>query len=201
VNAMSRPRYSIGTLLLMVLFAGVAFAPLKSPSELWASALFTLAVAFLLVAVLLAVHRRVRARAYWLGFALFGWVYLILNLVPESAPRLATTGLLDALFARVHEHGHDGRIIWLAYSPQGDRLIPRGGGPTTTQLWETTTGKPLNVTSVKPEGFRLVGHSLITLLIACVGGWVSRRLHEAQDRKPSGSPEGGDSRATCCGPA
>ena len=71
---MSRPYFSLGTLLQMVLSAGVAFAALKSPSELWASALFTTAVAFLLVAVLMAVHRRDRARAYWLGFALFAWL-------------------------------------------------------------------------------------------------------------------------------
>ena len=123
---MSRPRFSLGTLLLMVLFAGVAFAALKSPSDTWASALFTAAVAVLLVAVLLAVHRRDRGRAYWLGFALFGWVYFILSLVPETAPRLATTGLLDALFARVH--GHTGEVVSVDFLRQGRRLGQRGAG-------------------------------------------------------------------------
>ena len=132
VTAMSRPRFSLGTLLLMVLSAGVAFAALKSPSELWASALFTPAVAVLLVAVLLAVHRRDRARAYWLGFALFGWVYLILSLVPETAPRLATTGLLDALFARVHGMGTPGGSSRSPSRPRGVAWSSQGGGFTTS---------------------------------------------------------------------
>ena len=164
---MSRPHFSLGTLLLMVLSAGVAFAALKSPSELWASALFTTAVAVLLVAVLWAVHRRDRSRAYWLGFALFGWVYLILSLVPETAPRLATTGLLDALFARVHGHGHAGRVISVAFSPQGDRLVTQGGGFTTRPGLGRLDGQAAEfVASADPEGFRRVGHSLLALLIA-----------------------------------
>jgi len=182
---MSRPHFSLGTLLLAVLSAGVAFAALKSPSDTWASALFTLAVAVLLVATLGAVHRRERGRAYWLGFALFGWVYLILSLVPEPAPRLATTGLLDALFARVHGHGHAEQVFSLAFSPQGNRLVSQGVGFTSVRVWDASTGRPLSPASADPEGFRRVGHSLLTLLIALVGGWVSRYLHGARNRQPS----------------
>lgn len=208
---MSRLHFSLGTLLLAVLSAGVAFAALRSPSDTWASALFTLAVALLLVATLRAVHRRDHIRAYWLGFALFGWAYLILSLVPETTPRLATTGLLDALFARVH--GHTGEVVSADFLRQGRRLSQRGGGLksvpsvafsdgkrlvtlgggfTSVRVWDVSTGRPLSVASADPEGFRQVGHSLLALLIACVGGRVSLHLHEARDRQPSEPPEGGD---------
>ncbi len=220
VIAMSRPHFSLGTLLLAVLFAGVAFAALKSPSETWASALFTLAVAVLLVATLGAVHRRERGRAYWLGFALFGWVYLILSVVPETAHRLATTGLLDALFDRVH--GRSGRVVSVDFSRQGRRLGQRGGGLnsvhsvafspdgshvatqgvgfTNVRVWDVSTGKPLSVASADPEGFRQVGHSLLALLIALVGGRVSLHLHESRERRPSEPPDGDGSRAIGSGP-
>ena len=188
---MGRPRFSLGTLLLLVLSTGVAFAALKSPSNLWASALFTLAVAVLLVATLGAVHRHDRSRAYLLGFALFGWVYLILSLVPETTPRLSTTGLLDALFARVH--GHATGVTWLAYSPQGNRVVMQGAGLSTVRVWAASTGQPLSIVSTDPESFRRVGHSLLALLIACVGGRVSLHLHTARDRQPAGPPEGGGS--------
>ncbi len=207
---MSRPRFSLGTLLLAVLSAGVAFAALKSPSELWASALFTTAVAVLLVATLMAIHRRERGRAYWLGFALCGWVYLILSLVPETTPRLATTGLLDALFARVH--GHTGEVVSVdflrqgrrlgqrggglksvhsvAFSPDGRHLVTHGVGFTSVRVWDVSTGRPLSVASADPEGFRQVGHSLLALLIALVGGRVSLHLHETRDQQPSEPTEG-----------
>ncbi|MEJ7637741.1 MAG: hypothetical protein WKF75_07055 [Singulisphaera sp.] len=122
--AMSRPHFSLGTLLLAVLSAG-------SPSPPWGGighlggGLFTLAVAVLLVATLGAVHRRDHIRAYWLGFALFGWAYLTLNVVPGT-PRLATTRLLDALFARVH--GRPRRAGPLAFAPKGIAWSRKGPG-------------------------------------------------------------------------
>ena len=51
----------------------------------------------------------------------------------------------------------------------------------------------MSVASADPEGFRRVGHSLLSLLFALVGGWLSRHFHAARDWQPSGSHEGGGS--------
>ena len=70
---MRRFRFSIAGLLVVVLIIAVAVAALRSATDAWEGCVFGTALLALLTAVLLAVHRTDRRRAYWLGFALFGW--------------------------------------------------------------------------------------------------------------------------------
>ena len=55
----------------------------------------------LLISILLAVHRTESRRAFWLGFALFGWCYLALSLVPSIESRFLTTKALAYLDSKV----------------------------------------------------------------------------------------------------
>src|SRR5947209_17145593 len=118
-RTMRRSHVSIAHLLLVVLFCGVALAALRSPSTAWASALFTLATGALLVAPLGIIYRRGRRQAFCVGFALFGWGYFLLSLVPEARAQLGTTTLLGALHARLHAHGGRGSPVF--FSPDGKR--------------------------------------------------------------------------------
>ncbi len=63
-SAMRHPRFTIASLLGVVLSVAVAFAALREATDLWDSGVFTAALAALLVSLLLAVHRRDRKRAY-----------------------------------------------------------------------------------------------------------------------------------------
>src|SRR3954469_1750576 len=94
-------RFTIASLLGLVCFVAVAFAALRRADGLWDSALFTLTLGILLASVLLAVHRTDRRRAYWLGFALFGWTYLGASLIPPVEARLLTSTGLEYLEARL----------------------------------------------------------------------------------------------------
>jgi hypothetical protein len=76
---MSRPRASILGLIAAVVACGVAFAALRSGSDYWLSAFYTLTVALLLWAVLAARYRRGTSRAFWFGFAVFGWGMFLLG--------------------------------------------------------------------------------------------------------------------------
>jgi hypothetical protein len=92
---MRRFRFSIAGLLGVVLFIAVALAALRASTDAWDSGILGVALLSLLTATLLAVHRRDHQRAYWLGFALFGWAYLIASLVPPVESRLPTTQALS----------------------------------------------------------------------------------------------------------
>ena len=98
---MRRLRFNIASLLGVILVLGVGFAALRESNDLWESGVFTLTLAALLISILLAVHRTESRRAFWIGFALFGWIYLGLSLVPSIESRLITTKALAYLDSKV----------------------------------------------------------------------------------------------------
>ena len=98
---MRRFRFHIGSLLILVLLLGVGFAGLREANDLWDSGIFTLTLGFLLVAILFAIHHTESRRAFWIGFALFGWSYIGLASIPSVASRLITTKALSYLDSRI----------------------------------------------------------------------------------------------------
>jgi hypothetical protein len=98
---MRRFLFTIGGLLAVILFAAVSIAALREATDLWDRGGFTLTAGLLLGSVLLAAHRTGRRRAFWVGFALFGWAYLGVSLIPPVESRLLTTKGLAYLYAKV----------------------------------------------------------------------------------------------------
>jgi hypothetical protein len=90
-------RYNIASILGAIVFVGVGLAALREGDDLWDSGLFSLTLGLLLGALLLAVHRTEARRAFWIGFALFGWGYVSLALLPSTESRLITTKALACL--------------------------------------------------------------------------------------------------------
>jgi hypothetical protein len=193
-------RVSIAGLMAVVLLVAVGVAALRSASDLWAGALFTLALGVLAIAALGAVSLRGRQRASWAGFAALGWGYLLLAFGPwcDTAirPRLLTTKLLDILAA------------WKAPAPQGIAMsrAPQplrlswdvstfrpatGSDSSTILLDESMSVTPSNVVQWLPpvtpgpagpsrESSQDIGHALAALLVAFLGGraalfFVARR--------------------------
>ena len=81
-SPMKWPRISILGLIAAVVACGVAFAALRGGSGYWLSAFYTMTVAFLLGAVVLARYGRGTSRAFWFGFAVFGWGMFFLGANP-----------------------------------------------------------------------------------------------------------------------
>ena len=80
---MRLPLFTIRTLLGVILFIALVLAAFRASTDTWDSGVLGMDLLLLLTATLLAIHRTDGKRAYWLGFALFGWVYLVLSLVPS----------------------------------------------------------------------------------------------------------------------
>jgi hypothetical protein len=161
--------------MIVVLSIGVGFAALKGPSRLWASALFTVTLAVLLGASFGAVARRGLERMAWIGFAVFGWSYLILSfwLLPWlnpggdllRPPPLLAEQLLDDLHP------------YLGPAP------PPGSGPVidAVRLPQFKRLPSERVADWTP--FRQVGNSLGTILFAFIGALLGR-LFGARDDRP-----------------
>jgi hypothetical protein len=178
---MRLPRFSIASLLVLVLFVAIGFAGLRAATDAWDSGVLASTLLALLLALLLAVHRTGQARAYWVGFALFGWAYLIATLVPPIESRLPTTrGLayldsqvpgrqanlaLGSFFAVGSVPSQPSTVRTVTFAPDGTLLAP--GGPGSLRIWNATGTS---------ENFVRIGHSLAALLLAFAGGYLSRHL-------------------------
>jgi FG-GAP-like repeat len=201
---MRRFRFHLGTLVILVLLVGVGFAALRESNATWDSSVFSITLGVLLISILLAVHRLASRRAFWIGFALFGWIYLALTLMPSIESRLITTrGLayLDSKMPRsirtglgYFENDSDGDMdLFVATNPQTiPPYINKGNGTfedVTSAAGSNTAWfvKSLVGSSGTTEHFVRIGHSLLALIAAFLGGLLSRYFF-AKNREPvSGS--------------
>lgn len=74
---MVKGRFSIAGLMGVVVIAALGFAALRNASEVWAGVMMMVASGVLLLAVVGVFSRTGKDRAWWLGFSLFGWAYLL----------------------------------------------------------------------------------------------------------------------------
>jgi hypothetical protein len=98
-------RFSIAGLLGAAGLCAFGLACLLQASTPWAGATYSLTLGFLTVALVGVACRTGERRAFWVGFAICGWIYMMLatgpwirNLVGD---RLATTRLLDWAYPRL----------------------------------------------------------------------------------------------------
>ena len=77
-------RISMKGLVLVLLLAGLALGAMVTTSELYSAALFSLTLLVLCSALSMAVYVRGTRRAFWVGFAAAGWLYLVLMRGLES---------------------------------------------------------------------------------------------------------------------
>jgi WD40 repeat protein len=190
---MRRARFTIGSLLGLILFSAVSIAALRESTDLWESSLFSVSSMILLGSILLAVHRIGHRRAFWLGFALFGWVYLVASLVPPVESRLLTTKGLQYLDSQVRDRidnvawkyikrarlsGNANAIQAVAFSPDGRRLTAQSSAKGIMRVWDAATGRLLAGPSGTSENFLKVGHSILALVLAFLGGHLSRFLDQ-----------------------
>jgi hypothetical protein len=192
---MRRFRFSIASLLALVVFVAVGLAALQAASDVWDGCVFASTSLTLLIATLLAVHRRGRDRAFWIGFTLFGSAYLVASLVPNVEPRLPSTRGLAYLDSKLSK-----RVVGFTWSTVSTGGSTTGGnvpqtftfttsGSTlaanslpTARLW-SLAGSPPAGSSGSMENFVRIGHSLLALVMALAGGHLSRFLFEHGRRR------------------
>jgi hypothetical protein len=127
---------------------GLVLASLRFPSDAAAAAALLVTQATLAFAILAVVYRAGEARAFWLGFALFGWGYMALtweSWLGQSAarPEMLTSIALDHLGAWFHRTPGSQTALWPFTGPtsidQKNRLILAAlDGPISMSFNEET---------------------------------------------------------------
>jgi FG-GAP-like repeat len=206
---MRRFRFHLGTLVILVLLLGVGFAALRESNDAWESSIFSITLGVLLISILLAVHRSEKRRAFWLGFALFGSIYLGLSLVPSIKSRLLTTRALTFLDSKItrsspagleyFDYDNDGKMdLYVANTSQANAVYRNKGNGTfedetsaaglnTAAFSNIFLGTKLRGAGGTTENFVKIGHSLLALSAAFLGGLLSRYLF-AKNRQPDSVP-------------
>jgi hypothetical protein len=200
IRAMSRFRISLATLLMIVAVVALGLAGMVSASRFWTAAAATVTLALLLAAVLAACLLAGADRAFWAGFALFGWVYLLLvnwDWVGGQFGHDLTAGLsavAEIIFPEVTVTGPPqvsgsgfptppAPSVKMAPGPRAPAVVTPALPPSPSA--ETIAGfnffEMTQQRQIKIGNFVQIGRMLLALLFALLGGFLARTMAERRD--------------------
>jgi hypothetical protein len=206
---MYRPTISIRAMFAVVACIGLACVALARANAIWASVMFTAALAVISLGLLAAILRRGAKQAYWIGFALFGWLYLWMAHWPaefSSESRLQTDQNGTLASTRLLAYAYIEWLPKIRETPASTPAAPyvpgstgytgmpnavgggygafggpgAGGGGMGSTLVVTTP--PAVVSYPALHEFMRVGHSLFIIILAVLGGTLGNYLYQTRDR-------------------
>jgi hypothetical protein len=180
------PRFSLATLIGIVAVIALGLAGMLSGSRLWLMLASTATLAVLLAAILASWLFSGIERAFWVGFALFGWTYLIMV-------------SWDWVGGQI---GHD---LTVGISEAAERILPDVkpppfpfGLPTVPPSVSTSSPTRISVPSaalnqgdyielsrqrqIKIGNFVQIGRMMGSLCFGMLGGWLGRVLAKRAER-------------------
>jgi len=179
-------RFSLLTLLGVVLVAAIGSAALANPTDTWRQVVVTGTVGILFVAILLAVGKRPVSR-FALGFAATGWLYLVLTFSGVLGVRehLLTERSAVWLHGKIHDDPAavaQSNLVQYRLPGPGSVVVPQRVGsawPAPIYAPAALAGYATSPMLPNSHNFAVVGRSLWTLILATIGGlfasWVGRR--------------------------
>jgi hypothetical protein len=172
-------RFSIAGLMGIVLVTAIGLAALRSSSETWSGVLFLATLGAFGIALVGAFCRSGSARGGWIGFAVFGWIYLSAACWPNDHwPKLPTQRLLELLAPWIG--GISGPFP--AFGGGGGMAGGGGGGGGMGGIGGGGGGGG-GMGGIGGGGggewFFQIGHCLLALLAAGLGSLLGNRLFGA----------------------
>jgi hypothetical protein len=179
-------RISIAATLGWVVAFALGFAALVNASEFWSGATLLLMLVALLASVLGTILRGWRGGG-WLGFAVFGWVYLLLLITSWMGVEIA--GLSDPLGAWVFEKANPRPIVPASMLPQAP---PAANPVTIPNPDEQEKSYEYNIAwkgwSDRYQRAELIGRRLAILAFAGLGSIVGLLLARGRLPRPADPP-------------
>src|SRR5262245_285059 len=100
-DSMSRIRFSMTSAMLAVALCALTFAGLRADATMWTKILFMAVFFGMVLSILGVIYSRGERRAFWVGFAMLGWGFLVFAYVLPSFPSIADKAFLAHEFASV----------------------------------------------------------------------------------------------------
>ncbi len=168
-------RFSLKTLLVSFTAIAVSIAGVRFANPVWGSCFYTVAFVLVLTGIVGALVRRGPARPFWIGFAVFGTGYFLLALVGEVA-----LAQIVADFRQMRPEPKLPTTRLLTWAEPYLRSTP-GMNPNTNLIRRGI------IVPVANGDYIEVGHSILTVIFALVGGWVGwlfSRVRTAEEPEP-----------------
>jgi hypothetical protein len=186
-------RFSIRQLFVWTALVALACVALRNASPIWVASLLSLTLLVLTVAVPLAIFRNERSRAFWIGFALFGWIYALVlgyswSLDPGKSDhnplrpeRLVTARLTSSGFERIYgapDDSHSASVARaLAFVDFSDGTRVNINNTDTATLSLLIAAGQTVQTEPYHDDFVNVAHAFWAILLAAIGGWFTRWIY------------------------
>lgn len=166
-------RFSLRTMAVAVTLIALACGAMINANAWIASTAWTVMFLILSLAAIAALVRT--PRAFWMGFAVMGWLYVLAVMGPFA-------GRLDGLLLTTKALNHAAARMSQPTQPSQQGLVTtmltRGGSNTLTmsgnQLWNVLAAGPTD--DGFSQAFVQIGEAFWTLLLALVGGAVGTAL-------------------------
>jgi hypothetical protein len=175
--------------LVFAVVSAVVLAAFKNPSDGWIQSLIVAPVFALAATVLGCMLLRGRRRAWCVGFACFGIVYLALTADYQPGatirPHLATTYLLE--FAQAELVSSPLVLEWFQAIVSDGLTHPPQGPSNFRQKTKGINYRRFLRSAAYNDHFQRVGHRLFVLLFGVVGGTIASWLYSRQERKRESS--------------
>jgi hypothetical protein len=200
--ATTRRNWQFSLLTLLLAMAGVALIclALRSPNELWATAVFAAVLLSLGFAALAAVYRSGSVRAFAIGFLVLGAGYWGLVLLAEREQAygqrlLPTSRWAVALFTLLHEE--NATVMTAVYTAPTVayttvQAVAVAGAPPTLPAAPTPVvsyvPQQIRRSPFTAETFLDISHQSLALLLGVLGGIVAQWLYATRRDEPSPPP-------------
>jgi hypothetical protein len=190
---MPRYRISLAGSLGIVAVIAMGLAGMRSASSLWTTAAATVTLALLLTAVVAARLLDGLDRAFWAGFAVFGWSYLLLvnwDWIGGQFGHDLTSGLSDvaeAIFARgdVPAPPQPPGAVFTVRTPSNVPIPPGQGAANlapATGFVVVSQGEYLEqarARQIRLGNFVQIGRMFLALIFGLLGGLIARKVAQA----------------------
>jgi hypothetical protein len=184
------PRISLATLIGIVAVFALSLAGMLSTSRLWLTLASTLTLVLLLAALLASWLFAGMERVFWVGFALFGWTYLMLvnwDWVGGQFGHDLTVGISEAADWLLPEVKAPALPFGVPTpAPPVSAVLPASLGPTLPAPAALANSAAYFELSrqrqIKIGNFVQIGRMLGTLGFGVLGGWLALILAKRAER-------------------
>ena len=180
-------RIMIAPIATLLGFAGLTILGLLQNQILWTSLLLFATTVLLSVAILGAYQRRDARKAFWQGFAVFGWAYLAMAFLPyipyQAGVEVPSSPLLKWVHARATSTPVDSRDTFQILKETSSLLPARPDSEMMIDVAAAATTKVAAAGFFAPgdvNQFVIVGHCLFTLLAGLAGSAVAQWFHRTR---------------------